>query len=154
MNFELFSDKTYSDLLLDLKILSKLKKYQKLCIINNKLSIDVSYLQSITRYINNYSRENEINYLELLDKKLTEEIESIIKKFNEDKKVLYIAEDNTKILINLNNTLNLSLSGINNLIQTYINDEVIKSRIEILIDSIELKNRKISELLIIKNQFN
>ena len=150
MNFEIFSDKTYSDLLLDLKILSKLKKYQKLCIINNKLSIDVSYVQSITRYINNYSRENEINYLELLDKKLTEEIESIIKKFNEDKKELYITEDNTKVLINLNNTLNLSLAGINNLIQTYINDEVTKSRIEILIESIELKNRKISELLTIK----
>ena len=146
-----FSDKSYDDLILDLNILSKLKANQKLCIIGNKLCIDIKYLKSITRYFNDDSRENTINYLEQLYKKLTNELELLIKTFNNDKKDDYLCETNTNILINLNHYLKLSLGGINNLIQTYINDEVIKSRIELLINDIELKNRKISELLIVKN---
>ena len=146
-----FSDKSYDDLILDLNILSKLKAYQKLCIVDNKLSIDIKYFKSLTRYLNDDSRTNTINYLEQLDKKLTNELELLIKTFNNDKKDDYLRETNTNILINLNHYLKLSLVGINNLIQTYINDEVIKSRIELLINSIELKNRKISELLVIKN---
>ena len=147
---ELFTDKKYYDLILDLIILSKLKANQKLCIINNSLFIDIKFFKSITRYYNNDSRLNTINYLEHLDKKLTIELEELIKTFNIDKKDKYLLETNTNILINLNYNLKLSLMGINNLIQTYINDEVIKSRIELLITNFELKNRKITELLIIK----
>ena len=148
---DIFSEKSYDDLILDLNILSKLKANQKLCIVDNKLCIDSKYLKSITRYLNDDSRVNTINYLEQLYKKLTNDLESLIKTFNNDKKDDYLRETNTNILISLNHYLKLSLVGINNLIQTYINDEVIKSRIELLINDIELKNRKISELLIIKN---
>ena len=148
---EIFSDKSYDDLILDLNILSKLKTNQKLCIIDKKLCIDIKYFKSITRYYNDDSRVNTINYLECLDKKLKNELEKLIKTFNDDKNDEYLQETNTNILINLNHYLKLSLFGINNLIQTYINDEVVKSRIELLIKNIELKNRKITELLVVKN---
>ena len=151
MESAVIEDKTYDDIILDLKILSKLKMNQKLSINDNKLTIDLSYVQSINRYINQNSRENTVKYLEDLDKKLTEEIEKLVKSLHNDNKEFYLIEDNTKILMDLNHNLKLSLTGINNLIQTYMYDEVIKSRFEILINNIDLKNRKISELLTVKN---
>jgi len=146
-------DKTYSEIILDLKILSKLKINQKLCIIDNKLTIDVSYLQSMSRYINNSSRIFTIDYLENLYRNLSDEIEKIIKVLISDtnnNNNNYLIEDPSKILMDLNHNLKISLVGINNLIQTYITDDVLKSRLEILINNIDLKMRKISELLVVK----
>ena len=51
------------------------------------------------------------------------------------------------ILLNLSQDLSLSLVGLNNLINTYITDEYTISKIEIIIYSIELKIRKISNVL-------
>jgi len=147
----LFNDQTYSDIILDLKILSKLKKDEKLLIYNNKLMIDTSYLKSISRIFNRNSRDNTISYLENLDIKLNKEIENSVLTLNGSiSNTNYLKEDPSKILINLNLDLNLCLVGLNNLIHTYTNDEVIKSRLEILINNIGLKTRKISELLVVK----
>jgi len=147
----LFNDKTYSDIILDLKILSKLKKDEKLLIYNNKLMIDTSYLKSISRIFNRNSRDNTISYLENLDIKLNKEIENSVLTLNGSmSNTNYLKEDPSKILINLNLDLNLCLVGLNNLIHTYTYDEVVKSRLEILINNIGLKTRKISELLVVK----
>ncbi len=51
------------------------------------------------------------------------------------------------ILLNLNQDLNLSLVGLNNLINTYSGDEYSISKIEMIINSFDLKIRKITNIL-------
>ena len=51
------------------------------------------------------------------------------------------------ILLNLSHDLNLSLIGLNNLINTYAGDECSISKIEMIINNFELKIRKITNIL-------
>jgi hypothetical protein len=51
------------------------------------------------------------------------------------------------ILLNLSHDLNLSLIGLNNLINTYAGDECSISKIEMIIKNFELKIRKITNIL-------
>ena len=71
-------DKTLNDFILDLKIISKIKPFDKVCVDNDTIRIDNSYIQPIKRYIYNNSRLTTIEYLENLDKNLTIEIEKYI----------------------------------------------------------------------------
>lgn len=138
-------------LILNLKIISKVKPGYKLSIKDNNgqlndVYIDTSYLQYIYRIFSDNSRNNTTQFLETLDKEITKKIEEIVKRENYNDSNMFL-NSKENLLLNLNHNLNLSLVGLNNLINTYANDEYTISKIEMVINNFELKIRKISNIL-------
>lgn len=144
-------DINFDTLILNLKIISKLKPGYKLSLKENEgeisdIYIDTSYLQYIYRIFSENSRDNTTNFLEKLDKEITKKIEELVKEENYNDSNMFL-NSKENILLNLSHNLNLSLVGLNNLINTYSNDEYIISKIEMIINNFELKIRKISNIL-------
>jgi hypothetical protein len=144
-------DISLDSLILNLKIISKLKPGYKLSIKENNgqvndVYIDTSYLQYVYRMFSDNSRDHTTKFLEMLDKEITKKIEELVKEENyTDSNMFLNSKEN--ILLNLSHNLNLSLVGLNNLINTYANDEYTISKIEMIINNFELKIRKISNIL-------
>lgn len=144
-------DISLDSLILNLKIISKLKPGYKLSIKENNeqvnnVYIDTSYLQYVYRMFSDNSRDHTTKFLEMLDKEITKKIEELVKEENyTDSNMFLNSKEN--ILLNLSHNLNLSLVGLNNLINTYVNDEYTISKIEMIINNFELKIRKISNIL-------
>ena len=144
-------DINFDTLILNLKIISKLKPGYKLSLKENEreisdIYIDTSYFQYIYRIFSENSRDNTTNFLEKLDKEITKKIEELVKEENYNNSNMFL-NSKENILLNLSHNLNLSLIGLNNLINTYSNDEYIISKIEMIINNFELKIRKISNIL-------
>jgi hypothetical protein len=144
-------DINFDTLILNLKIISKLKPGYKLSLKENEgdinyIYIDTSYFQFIYRIFSENSRDNTTNFLEKLDKQITKKIEQIVKKENYNDSNMFL-NSKENILLDLSHNLNLTLVGLNNLINTYSNDEYIISKIEMIINNFELKIRKISNIL-------
>ena len=148
-------DISLDSLILNLKIISKLKPGYKLSIKENNgqvndVYIDTSYLQYLYRMFSDNSRDHTTKFLEMLDKEITKKIEELVKEENyTDSNMFLNSKEN--ILLNLSHNLNLSLVGLNNLINTYANDEYTISKIEMIINNFELKIRKISNILKVDN---
>jgi len=135
-----------NDLILDLKIISKIKPNNKLLITNNKLLIDDSYmLNGLIRYYKNQNRENTIEYIQNLNKNLEDEINKII--LNKDVEDNILKDNPSNILVNLSHDLTQAVNGLKNLILTYNSDNFLVSKIEMIIYNFELKIRKICEIL-------
>ena len=146
-------DISLDSLILNLKIISKVKPGYKLSIKQNNgqvndVYIDNSYLQYLYRMFSDNSRDHTTKFLEMLDKEITKKIEELVKEENDSNMFLDSKEN---ILLNLSHNLNLSLVGLNNLINTYANDEYTISKIEMIINNFELKIRKISNILKLNN---
>ena len=140
--------KSYDDLILDLKIISKIKPFNKLTVSCDKLFIDETYyFSSFIRYLNNQNRNQAIEYIECINMELEEHINKIIDLKNSDKNIL--RDNPSSILVNLSHDLTLAVKGLKNLILSYSNDNYIVSKIEIIISNFELKIKKISEILLI-----
>lgn len=142
-------------LILNLKIIAKLKPGYKLSLkendnVTSNVYIDTSYFQYVYRIFSDNSRDNTTKFLETLDREITKKIEELVKEeiFNDSNMFLNSKEN---ILLNLSHNLNLSLVGLNNLINTYANDEYTISKIEMIINNFELKIRKISNILKVEN---
>ena len=143
-------DISLDSLILNLKIISKLKPGYKLSIKENNgqvndVYIDTSYFQYLYRMFSDNSRDYTTKFLEMLDKEITKKIEELVKENYTDSNMFLNSKEN--ILLNLSHNLNLSLVGLNNLINTYANDEYTISKIEMIINNFELKIRKISNIL-------
>ena len=136
-------DNVLDSMVLNLKIISKVKPGYKLSIKDNNLFIDTSYLQYFYRFYSYNSRNKTLEFLETLDNRITDKIEELVK----DKNYNMFLNSTENILLNLSHNLSLSLVGLNNLINTYANDEFTISKIEMIINNFELKIRKISNIL-------
>ena len=136
-------DNALDSMVLNLKIISKVKPGYKLSIKDNNLFIDTSYLQYFYRFYSYNSRNKTLEFLETLDNRITDKIEELVK----DKNYNMFLNSTENILLNLSHNLSLSLVGLNNLINTYANDEFTISKIEMIINNFELKIRKISNIL-------
>ncbi len=116
-------------ILSNLTLLSKVQKYEKLIIkkrqnksdINFEIQIDNSYLPSIKRFFYGNDRDKTIEYLNKL-------INYGIEKYNEEKK-----KDNK-----IASLLESSKLGISNLKITYNTDQSITSKLDIIIDTIDV----------------
>lgn len=132
------------NIILDLKIISKIKPCNKLIIDDNKLLIDDSYyLSPLLRYYKNQNRFDTFNYIEKLNNNLELEINNII--LNNEKVEHIIKENVSNILIKLSYDLNQAINGLKNLIFTYHNDNFLVCKIEMIICNFELIIKKISE---------
>uniref|UniRef100_A0A6C0LGM4 Uncharacterized protein n=1 Tax=viral metagenome TaxID=1070528 RepID=A0A6C0LGM4_9ZZZZ len=150
-----YMDISLDTLILNLKIISKLKPGYKLSLKENDgqlsdIYIDTSYFQYIYRIFSDNSRDHTTNFLEILDKDITKKIEELVKEDNYNDTNMFL-NSKENILLNLSHNLNLSLVGLNNLINTYANDEYTISKFEMIINNFELKIRKISNILKVNN---
>lgn len=153
-NNNLNIDVNLDSLILNLKIISKLKPGYKLSIkenVNkfNELYIDNSYLQYFYRIISYDSRETTILFLEKLDEEISKIIQKLVKTENDNS--INFLNSNENLLLNISHNLNLSIEGLSNLINTYLYDEYAISKIEIIKNNFELKIRKISNIFKIEN---
>jgi len=144
-------DISLDSLILNLKIISKLKPGYKLSIKENNgqvndVYIDTGYFQYLYRMFSDNSRDHTTKFLEMLDKEITKKIEELVNEDNYNDSNMFL-NSKENILLNLSHNLNLSLVGLNNLINTYANDEYTISKIEMVINNFELKIRKISNIL-------
>jgi hypothetical protein len=121
-------------ILSNLTLLSKVQKYEKLIIkkrtnksdINFEIHIDNSYLPSIKRFFYGNDRDKTIEYLNKL-------INFGIEKYNEEKK-----NDNKIAMNKIASLLESSKLGLSNLKITYNTDQSITSKIDIIIDTIDV----------------
>ncbi len=121
-------------ILSNLTLLSKVQKYDKLIIkkrtnksdINFEIQIDNSYLPSIKRFLYGNDRDKTIEYLNKL-------INYGIEKYNEEKK-----NDNKIAMNKIASLLESSKLGLSNLKITYNTDQSITSKIDIIIDTIDV----------------
>lgn len=138
---------TLEKLILNLKIISKLRPGYKLSLNTedneSNVYIDNSYLQYFYRLFSDNSRQTTITFLENLDNNISKKIENLLSQDNSD----MFLNSKENILLNLSHDLNLSLIGLNNLINTYAGDECSISKIEMIINNFELKIRKITNIL-------
>ena len=137
-------------IILNLKIIAKIEIGNKLCINEKNIFIDNTYFQSVYRYFNENSRFKTIEFLEYLDKEISIKIENILNNKNNPELDLFL---NTResILVDLNHNIQISLVGLKNLKETYNDDQYTKSKIEIIINSFELKIKKISNIFVVNN---
>ena len=121
-------------ILSNLTLLSKVQKYEKLIIkkrqnkgdINFEIQIDNSYLPSIKRFFYGDDRDKTIEYLNKL-------INCGIEKYNEEKN-----KDNKIAMNKIASLLESSKLGLSNLKITYNTDQSITSKIDIIIDTIDV----------------
>jgi hypothetical protein len=121
-------------ILSNLTLLSKVQKYEKLVIkkrqnkgdINFEIQIDNSYLPSIKRFFYGDDRDKTIEYLNKL-------INYGIEKYNNEKK-----KDNKIGMNKIASLLESSKLGLSNLKITYNTDQSITSKIDIIIDTIDV----------------
>jgi len=126
-------------ILSNLTLLSKVQKYEKLIIkkrqnnsdINFEIQIDNSYLPSIKRFFYGNDRDKTIEYLNKL-------INYGIEKYNEEKKNENKTTMNKITMNKIASLLESSKLGLSNLKITYNTDQSITSKIDIIIDTIDV----------------
>ena len=123
------------DVILNLKLISKIKQNDKMIVVNKIIQVDNRFLQPILRWYTSDNRAETFNFITLIINKGTENLLS-------DKKEdsIYTKDFIKKELLN-------SLQGLENLGATYKNDILISSKIDLLKDKIkkicnfEIKNK-------------
>ena len=146
----------------NLKILGKLRSNNKLSYTNNKFSIDEwNYSQPLRRWWSHESRSNTLEHLENFVENLFETIDLIYsKEVNEDIDDDYYQEtsnmvfkdENSKILLRFVNEISGAIKGLNNLKRTYKNDTSTVSSLEIIIEKLDVRSRKIAGVLTLVKQ--
>lgn len=143
-------------ILTNLKILANINANDKVTINNNNnISIDSPYLsQSLFRWFNGDSRNNTIKTIDIIISNTFRIIDSIYndeiqKKNNDQSKSNYFENGNSQKLQTFSTELKNSIKGLQNLKITYKNDISICSKIDIDIEKINLRIKKINNLLTI-----
>jgi len=111
------------DIVLNLKLISKIKQNDKMIIINQILNVDSRLLQSVRRWYTCDNRNDTVQFIENV-------INTAIDYMNHDKTNRVYDVDSIKI--ELKNTL----QGLDNLSATYKIDNLIISKIDILKEKI------------------
>ena len=111
---------------LNLKLISKIKQNEKLIIDNKIIKVDVRILQNIRRWFTSDGRDELIDYIEFI---INETI-GYISNLTDGDNLTYTKR---KLIDELSNII----SGLDNLKSTYKTDNIITSKIEILQEKIK-----------------
>ena len=154
------SETSLDSLLLDLKIISNIKEFDKISIKEN-IEIDTPhFLQSVSRKINGDSRERTIKYIsevinniftildELLKKEMKTELTSSQHYYSKKEKYNFKSET-VSIYQTISQNLTESIAGLQNLKITYLNDITTTAKIDMLIIKIQNRISKINNMMII-----
>ena len=157
---------TVESILTNLKIISNLKPNDKLTIKDNILVIDQPYYyQGVTRWWNQDSRTGTMVELEkivndtftIIDNIYTSELQSktgssIDNNFYYKRSIpeSYFKNENSQQLQSFSSELSNAIKGLQNLKLTYKNDISICSKIDVMIEKITIRIKKINSLLTIR----
>jgi hypothetical protein len=158
INFELLKTNSFTNL----KILSKLQVGDKLLYQDGLFYIDTwTYMQPVYRWYYNESRNTTL-------KNLTDFIQSVFNLIEiiycnemgslennyyiQVSKPAIFNEENSTLLINITNELQNTIQGLNNIKQTYKQDIHFVSSIDILVEKIQVRIKKVQNSLSIKNK--
>ena len=157
---------TVESILTNLKIISNLKPNDKLTIKDNILVIDQPYYyQGVTRWWNQDSRTGTMAELEkivndtftIIDNIYTSELQSktgssIDNNFYYKRSIpeSYFKNENSQQLQSFSSELSNAIKGLQNLKLTYKNDISICSKIDVMIEKITIRIKKINSLLTIR----
>jgi hypothetical protein len=143
------------DIFINLNILSKIKPYDKIYINkNNLISIEYnSAFQGLFRFLYNNSREKNLTNLILFYQNIFDYVDEVLNSQYLNSELIhdYINKDNEEFfkiynnLDKLNYYLENSSIGIKNLKKTYSSDIVTDSKLDIIINNINLYTHKISK---------
>tara|TARA_Y100000385_G_C13080050_1_gene633404 strand:- start:1416 stop:1979 length:564 start_codon:yes stop_codon:yes gene_type:complete len=161
-------DSRTENVLTNLKIISSLKPNEKLTKNGSIFIIDPpTYVQGAYRWWNNDSRIDSMNHIEsmielsfsLIDDIFTSEVEMSTGSTNDNnyyhKRIMpqtYFQNENSARLQNFSIELTNSIKGLQNLKLTYHSDISVCSKIDVLIDKINIRLSKIAKLLTIDSQ--
>lgn len=129
---------TPEEIFINLTVIANISSGDKLIIDDKFLNIDTSMFPSVTRWLKGVNRNN---ILEFITNVLKEAFEANTK---------WVAEKNGQMLIRLMSDLKNALKGLNNLKQTYPNDKLVHSEIDVMMENIQTKLHNNSTIL----QFN
>lgn len=113
------------DVVLNLKLISKIKQNDKMIIVNKIIRVDNRLIQPVLRW---YTSDNRIETLQFIEILINKALDNISNGVKEDS--VYTTDLIKKELIN-------SLIGLENLNATYKNDIYISSKIDLLKDKIK-----------------
>lgn len=157
---DLLSEESLQSAFTNLRILSKIEVDDKLYYYNNQFVIDKwNYLQPITRWYYAESRETSLKHLQdfihrvfqLVDLIYSNENGSIEKNYYvELSRPSVFKEESASILVTFINDLKNATVGISNLKQTYKNDITMISALDILIEHIHVRIKKVNAILSIR----
>ena len=142
---------TTDQILTNLKIISKIKKGEKMITNNMIMEIDNRYLQWVRRW---WEQNSRISTIDFFNKILDRAFEIIDKTYdNKDKQNYYFNEENSRILQKFSLELSNARQGINNLKETYTDDETTKSQLDIMDEKINQRIEKIQKVLTIQGHY-
>lgn len=155
-------DMSVDEMIVNLKIISRISKSDKLNTTDDVLKIDDNnwLIQGLQRWYNKNSRNETVaristimrHVFDFIDKILVNEINYTNTPNASNDAIKLLHEDNSELiqrfLINLNN----SIKGLDNLKITYQDDESIVSQIDVMIENIKIKNDKMNKVLRINIQ--
>jgi len=127
INNDEYKQNDIDDIFINLKIISKIEIGDKIMENEKYINIDKSYLQFILRWYFEINRINNLNFINKIYKQSFELYD-------------YFQKNNMSILLlRLNTELKYSIGGLINYRQTYINDKLFQSEIDVLIENIRSK---------------
>lgn len=115
------------NILINIRLISKIDVGNKIITNDKYIDIDTSYFPSLFRWYYEIDRKKNIEYIISIYERAFQLIEKLKK------------NKNTILLNRLINELKQSITGIFNYKQTYITDKLFQSEIDILIDNIRNK---------------
>ena len=113
------------DVILNLKLISKIKQNDKMIVVNKVIQVDHRLFQPLFRWYTSDNRSETFNFITLI---INKGIENLSSEKKED--VIYSKDFIKKELLNC-------LEGLENLGATYKNDILISSKIDLLKDKIK-----------------
>ncbi len=129
---------TPEEIFINLTVIANISSGDKLIIDEKFLNIDTSLFPSVTRWLKGVNRNNVLEFITHI----------LQDAFDANDK--WVAEKNGQMLIRLMSDLKNSLKGLNNLKQTYPNDKLVHSEIDVMMENIQTKLHNNSNIL----QFN
>ena len=142
---------TTDQILTNLKIISRIKKGEKMITNNMIMEIDNRYLQWVRRW---WEQNSRVSTIDFFNKILDRAFQIIDETYdNKDKQNYYFNEENSRILQKFSLELSNARQGINNLKETYADDETTKSQLDIMDEKINQRIEKIQKVLTIQGHF-
>ena len=137
--------------LVNLKIFSKIKKYDKLCFSGDALEIDNRYASFVRRWLSSDDRAKSIEYINAV---INRAFVIVDKTYDSERNTSESAidkspfkEENSNLLQRFSIELGNTVVGLGNLKSTYKEDSLTKSKIDLVIDKIKIRIEKINKLL-------
>jgi len=148
------------NLLLNLKIISNLKEYDKISVNSENIIIDTpSMFQGIYRTWNGDSRKNTIGIIDSIINRIFEITDELLDEetCNQNRNHIIITMNNKPFKDNIISTfqtivvqLSETITGLQNLKITYLKDVSITAKIDLIISKIQNRINKINNLMNIK----